>query len=417
MSKIKLLPHQCEVLEKTRDYRRVAYYLDMGLGKTFIGSEKMEQLRNKLNLVVCQKSKIDDWLDHFKKYHPDYITINGTAKNVQIITDKPSVIVVNYELLFRRDWIKALDKYNFTLMLDESSMIKNDKAKRTKSILKLKPSAVILLSGAPTGGKYEELYSQIKLLGWNILKSTFLDQYTKWYMAEYGGFKFKQIYGYKNIDRLNQKLREYGAVFMKTEDVINLPTQNYIQNKVNVTIEYRNFMKNSVVSVDSEVLVGDNTLNKLLYARQLCGQYNDGKLQAFEDLVNSTEDRIVVFYNFTIELEGMIKRLDGRPYSVVNGSTKDLNNYTNCNNSITFVQYQAGAMGLNLQKANKIIYFTPPLSSELYEQSKKRIHRIGQEKPCLYYQLICKSSVEERIYKALAMRKDYTDKLFREDFN
>lgn len=62
---------------------------------------------------------------------------------------------------------------DFTLLLDESSMIQNDKAKRTKAILKLKASNVILLSGTPVGGKYENLYSQLKLLGWKITKNNF----------------------------------------------------------------------------------------------------------------------------------------------------------------------------------------------------------------------------------------------------
>ena len=69
-------------------------------------------------------------------------------------------------------------------------------------------------------------------------------------------------------------------------------------------------------------------------------------------------------------------------------------------------------MGLNLQMANRIIYFTPPLSSELFEQSKKRIHRINQTRPCFYYLLTCKGSVEERIYKTLAERRNYTNALF-----
>ena len=103
-----------------------------------------------------------------------------------------------------------------------------------------------------------------------------------------------------------------------------------------------------------------------------------------------------------------------RPYGVVNGNGRDLKAYEEQENSITFIQYQAGAMGLNLQKANKIIYFTPPLSSELFEQSKKRIHRVGQSKPCFYYYLTCKGSIEENIYKTLEMRKDYTEFLFEE---
>ena len=71
-------------------------------------------------------------------------------------------------------------------------------------------------------------------------------------------------------------------------------------------------------------------------------------------------------------------------------------------------------MGLNLQKANKIVYFTPPTRSELFEQSKKRIHRIGQKDTCFYYTLICKGSVEERIMQVLKERRDYTDRLFEE---
>ena len=45
MSKITLLPHQVKVLKQTETQNKVAYYLDMGLGKTFVGSEKMLQLK------------------------------------------------------------------------------------------------------------------------------------------------------------------------------------------------------------------------------------------------------------------------------------------------------------------------------------------------------------------------------------
>jgi hypothetical protein len=124
-----------------------------------------------------------------------------------------------------------------------------------------------------------------------------------------------------------------------------------------------------------------------------------------------------VFYNFTSELYKLLevaKTLD-KPVSIVNGNSKDLHNYEKCANSITFIQYQAGAMGLNLQLSNKIIYYSPPLSSELYEQSKKRINRIGQSKTCYYYNLIVTNSIEEKIYNNLAMRRDYTNKLFEED--
>ena len=78
------------------------------------------------------------------------------------------------------------------------------------------------------------------------------------------------------------------------------------------------------------------------------------------------------------------------------------------------IQYQAGSMGLNLQKANVIVYFSLTMSSELFEQSKKRTHRIGQQQTCFYYYLLTEGSVDEEIYNTLLERKDYTDRLFIE---
>ena len=102
-----------------------------------------------------------------------------------------------------------------------------------------------------------------------------------------------------------------------------------------------------------------------------------------------------------------------RPVSIVNGSFKDLTAYEEASDSITFVQYQAGAMGLNLQKANRIIYFSMTDRSELFEQSKKRIHRIGQAKPCFFYYLLVKGTVEEKNLAALKEGKELTDELFK----
>lgn len=62
--KVELYEHQKKVLELTKGRNRVAYYLDMGLGKTFVATEKMKELDEKLNIIVCQKSKIDDWVEH-----------------------------------------------------------------------------------------------------------------------------------------------------------------------------------------------------------------------------------------------------------------------------------------------------------------------------------------------------------------
>lgn len=412
MSKVTLLPHQERSIAATKDFNRCAYYLDMGLGKTFVGSEKLKELNANMNLIICQKSKLQDWCEHFKTYYPQYNTIIYSKSIESIPTN--SVIIINYDLVWRRP--ELLELKDFTLMLDESSCIKNEKSNRTKFILKLKPSNVILLSGTPTGGKYEELYSQCKLLGWKINKKAFWDTYIVTRKMDINGFSIPIVVGYKNVDRLKAKLREYGAVFMKTEEVLDLPEQLDNVIKVESTKEYKKFVKNRLIEIDGKELVGDTSLTKLLYQRQLASQYNSNKTTMLRDLLESTNDRVIIFYNFNEELEkieDMCIRME-RPVSVVNGQRKDLKCYEKDQDSVTLIQYQAGAMGLNLQKANKIIYFSLPLSSELFEQSKKRIHRIGQKNSCFYYYLITERSIEEKIYEVLGQRRDFTNKLFEE---
>lgn len=429
MNDLHLMPHQEDALNRTEQFNRCAYYLDMGLGKTFVGAEKMYLLNNTVNLIVCQKSKVDDWVDHMKTYYPEYRVMNLTKKseaiNFRTLVDTEELYnkdvqiigVINYETAFRRDWL--LNLLGFTLMLDESSLITNENAKRSKFILKMKPESVILLSGTPTAGKYERLWSQVQLLGWNITKKAFYNSYVVTEWVENGdGFKREVITGYKHTEHLKKKLASYGCIFMKTSEVLELPEQTEQKIFFKPTKEYRYFIKNSYLMFDDVELVGDNSLTKMLYARQLCGQYHKEKLQGLRDLVESTQDRLIVFYNFTAELEAMQQVLNdlNRPYSVVNGSKKDLTAYDQADDSITFIQYQAGAMGGNYQKANKIIYFTLPLgkgSCDMWEQSKKRIHRIRQAKPCFYYYLLVKGTVEERNLAALKEGKELTDELFK----
>ena len=415
-----LYPHQVRSLDHTYKFNRCAYYLDMGLGKTFVGSEKMHLLGKDVNLIVCQKSKVQDWIDHIVKNYPMAVWDLTNKNDFKLFWQdcKPGKVgIINYDLVWRRP--ELLNLKDFTLMLDESSLIGNDTAKRTKFILKMKPTNVILLSGTPCSGKYENLWTQCKLLGWDISKTKFYNNYIITRQIDVGGFYKDIVVGYRNVNDLKLELKKHGAIFMKTEEVMDLPDQVDQQICVNQNSYYKMFKKDLYVKIDDVELVGDTSLTKILYERQLCGAFSKEKMQAFKDLIDSTNDRLVVFYNFNNELF-QLKEIVGnsRPISIINGQTKDLSAYEESDNSITFVQYQAGAMGLNLQKANKIIYFTLPLgkgSSGLWEQSKKRIHRIGQSKTCFYYYLLVKDSIEEWNLSLLREGKELTDALFTQN--
>ena len=391
----------------------------------------MKRYDCRVNLIICQKSKVKDWTKHLIDNYNTVAVFDLTDKKqfscftnwITAPQDAPAstvccVGVINYELAWRRK--KQLkDLKDFTLMLDESSLIQNPKAKQTKFIMSLKPSHVILLSGTPVGGKYENLWTQCRLLGWKIRQDIYDETYVNWDKIEVQGIPHRIVRKedpYKNVDRLKRKLKSHGAVFLKTEEALDLPSQRFQIVRVDSSADYRKFVRyGSVVLQEGVQLTADSSLTRLLYARQLCGLYSKDKQQAVRDLIQSTQDRLIIFYNFNGELENLKKicQEEHRPVSEINGHNKDLTAYQEETNSVTLVQYQSGSMGLNLQDANKMIFYSLPLSSEHFEQAKKRIHRIGQTNTCFYYILICRNSVEEQILQTLEERKDFTDELFK----
>lgn len=439
---MKLFPHQEAALNRTADRNRVAYFHDMGTGKTFTGAEKAVRMNARVNLIVCQKSKVQDWVNHFIDHYGQKLVVYDLTDKKQFdsFIKDPMVYatgVINYDLIWRRKQLLQLK--NFTLILDESSLIQNQKSNRCKFILKMEPENVVLLSGSPTGGKYENLYSQIHLLGWNISEKVYNTQYVNWKKIFVGNMIHKVVDKkdpYKNVERLKQKMREHGCDFLKTEEVFDLPEQTFIPVKVPVTKEYKKFKRDRLITIDTKNLcefkddsdfygkdvtpriefVGDSLLSYRLYQRQLCTAYNPHKIQAFKDLLESTQDRLIVFYSFNCELEqlkSVCHNLE-KPISMINGAVKDLTAYEQESNSVTLIQWQSGAMGLNLQKANKTIYFSLTESAEMWMQAHKRTNRIGQERPCFYYTLLCENSIEELILDCLERGVDFTNELFEE---
>lgn len=169
---MQLFPHQQTALKETEQFNRVAYYLDMGLGKTFVGSEKAISFHLPI-VVICQKSKVQDWIEHFRQNYNIGVFDLTNKKQLEEFSGTVGnfVGVINYDLVFRRSYFAHIT--GFTLVLDESSVIQNENTQRAKFILKMQPENVILLSGTPTAGKYEKLWSQLHLLGWSISKDLF----------------------------------------------------------------------------------------------------------------------------------------------------------------------------------------------------------------------------------------------------
>lgn len=414
---MKLYKHQQDVLKQLEPYNKCAMYLDMGLGKSATGAVKASSYHKPI-LIICPKSVIPQWENTFTDWCKYYQVYNLTNKKQlqSFMNDNQDLKmgVINYESAWRKPELLKLK--NYTLILDESQAIANNTSKQSKGICKLKFENLILLSGTPcSNARYDKLYTQLKLLGLNMNKRSYEDRYCNFFDMEKGGVKFRVLSKhspYKNVDELKNTMHELGCVFMKTDEVIDLPEQRFIDIPIKQSKYYKTFTKDGYVDCGDIEYLSSSPATDMLYLRQLCNSKE--KIETLKTLIESTEDRLIIFYNFNCELELLVQLISKlkRPLSFINGSEKNLNCYHNDSNSITLVQFQSGSSGVNLQKANKMIYYSPPVKSDFYEQSKKRIHRIGQSSNCCYWKFITSNSIEQKIYNTLDLKRDYTLKLF-----
>lgn len=307
-----LFAYQQAALDRVKGKRNCAFYHDMGLGKTFTGAEKlMSDKCWHLALVVCQKSKVADWVGHFANYYDiDVVNLTephameGFERRIGDSHARDAVGVINYDLLWRRPELQALKC--FALMFDESSLLQNKSSKRTKAAMKLAARAneLILLSGTPVDGKYERLWTQLNMLGWRIDEKLFWRQYVESETTMREGFPITKVTGYKNEERLVRKMKALGCDFLKTDDVIDLPDQRFIRIDVPMSEYYRKFAKVNIITAFGRDFVGDTVFGDLTAKRQLAAAYSRAKLEAFGDLLDGTSKRLVVFYNSTSNSKG-----------------------------------------------------------------------------------------------------------------
>src|SRR5699024_3271297 len=141
------------------------------------------------------------------------------------------------------------------------------------------------------------------------------------------------------------------------------------------------------------------------------------KLAYTQDFLEGTSRNVVIFYNFKQEVEDLLdiaKKLDKKIYQVSGGkfSLPDKTDWPDVTNSVTFVQYQAGSAGIELQYCSEVIYYTPTYSYGDYQQSLGRAYRNGQTNKVSVYQYKTAGTVEEAVWLALENKQDFDMKLY-----
>jgi SNF2 family DNA or RNA helicase len=383
-----------------------ALFMKMGTGKTITSLRIAEKFKCEKLLVVCLKSKIQDWIDEIEE---------------ETYFCKDEYMVINYESIWRNT--KALDFTNNKTMIivDESHKIKNPKSKVSQYMRYLGrlTKYKLILTGTPQNEEYYDYWMQMGFIDsptYDIPLKDFEEYYVNYTLDYQAGHFFKRIEGYSNTEKLKNAINEK-AFYKEYESNYGKPIE--IFESLDTPKEYKSFMKIKVY----EDVVADNDMSLRTYLRQCCSGFikeyqlkDNAKLKWLEDFLEITNDRVVIFVNYNIEID-LIKNLCNklnRKYSIYNGEIKDLTNFKNENNGIAIVNYASGATGINdLCISNIGIFFSPPDGDYiLFSQAKSRLDRIGQTKQPIFYFLKCKSTIENAIYNAFKNGDNFTNELY-----
>ena len=444
--KAKLFAHQQDAYDFALDAfekgKAVALLADMGTGKSMMtiaitGTLEAEKDVKKM-LVVCPKSIVGVWEDEFRKF-ADYryalTVLDGTMEKKRSAFNYMQgaalqIIVVNYESCWRLE--TEITKWKPDLIVcDESSKIKTPSASQSKALHRLGrlSNYNIILTGTPITGSPLDIFSQYKFLDDSIFGTSFYLFRNRY--AILGGYQNRMIVGYRHLDELVEKVHSI-AFRIKIEDAVDLPP--FIDETRAITLEpkaqslYRMLEQDCYAELANGKVTARNVLTQLLRLAQCTGgfirddikgeaqQVSGAKLDALEDIIDTCldeEKKVVVFARFVPEIEAIAAMLKKKKigYALIYGATTDradqVKKFQEDPEVKVFIgQLQTTGMGLTLTAANVAVFYSLDFSYANYEQSRARIHRIGQKQKCLYIHLVGKGTVDEKILNALKHKGD-----------
>ena len=459
--KTKPWAHQLKAFEYLYNRDSGALYTKPGSGKTKVFIDLIVNRGFKRVLVVAPKKPCDVWPPQIR-LHSNFDWNNivplhnldwkGKQNELKLaITqpkDKPLIFICNYESV----WRKPLDKMLFykklgidCVICDESHRIKSPGSKCSRFLGKL--GSVIphryLLTGTPLAENPMDVYAQYRFLDPSIFGTSyrdFCDRYQNIDLnlsARIGFPVLDKRCPYKNLDELKKKM--FSCAFYM-ESTVKLPKTTRMVTRIPMDKEsediYRELSKEGAIETEEGFMTVNNALSMIIRKQQVTSGYlpleqEDGRVELkristfrrtflLKFLKGIPEDEpVVIFAKFRKDLYSIRKVCEklGCGYSEVSGTEDTLSEWKSGKTRIIGVQYTAGSESIDLTRAHICIFYTLDHSLGKYEQARKRVHRPGQESPCIYYHFVATMSkghtVDEEIVQCWKDKKSYIDLVMR----
>jgi len=469
--KIKPFDHQITALERGWQRPEFGLFMEMGTGKSKVLIDNLGMLyqEGEINfaLIIAPKGVYRNWTskeipEHMSDDIPHRVirwvaspnkTQQAEMRSVGEEFEGLTIFVMNVESFSSvkgrtaGEWMGRAFGRNGLIAIDESTTIKNHKAKRTKALMKI--ASVFkykrLLTGSPVTKSPMDLYSQCEflrpgLLGYDSYYA-FQGRYAVVQRKTMGSHAFQQIVGFRNLDELTFKIDQFSYRVLK-QDCLDLPDKIYTVRYVGLTKEQRD-MYNSikqhalVMLDDGELSTAPAVITQMLRLQQILSghlktdegdtvYFDSKRMDALKEILEEHDGKAIIWSRFRYDIQQITKMLNetfgqGCAASYYGDTSDDerqraVNDFQNSEHLKFFVGNPSTAgYGLTLTEANLVIYYANDFNLETRAQSEDRAHRIGQKNNVTYVDLISEGTIDERIVKSLQSKIDIGAKVLGEE--
>ena len=376
-------------------------------------------------LVIAPKRVAEDtWTrEHAKWDHLQHLKVSrilGTAsQRMNALKADKDVYVIGRDNVV---WlIEALaPNWPFDMVvIDELSSFKNPQAKRFRALRKVMPrvSRVVGLTGTPSPNGLMDLWAELYLLDRGERLERTLGAYREKYFkpgarSGYVVFKWLPVKGAEK--RIRDRISDI-CVSMSAADYLTLPER--IDNVIPVSLSkkelatYKKMEEEQLLELgDDDMIVALNAaavMTKLLQiangsdytASGAVERIHAAKLEALEEIIDTTDSPVLVFYSFRHDLGAILGAIEGA--RTLEGP-QDIADWNDGKIRVLLAHPASVGYGLNLQEGgHTIVWYGLTWSLELYQQANARLYRQGQEKPVIIHHLITEGTVDEQVMRAL----------------
>lgn len=382
-------------------------WADVGTGKTIMALEHFKRSgvgRPLLILAPAAKVRTKDWHREMDAYLGDNKPENYWVVSYDKFSRKPEAYLGMPELC---------------VIADECHFICNSQSKRSKGVRKvvLQADQFIGLSATPLPNGWSSLENYAILFGLVRNKTEFMNRFVR--IDRTRGFPI--ILGY-NEEKLLTRFWNGVSKFLDRDGKIDLPEVVSIPVVLEMTDKQKadyNRAKRTRMTADGEIL--DSPPKLFSYLRQSMTPIREDALQS---ILESTNEHIVIFYNYNVERDMILKVLKDLPKSQKReiyeqsghaSNLPDRKMWATMKPSVTLAQYQSASTAIELTYAPVTIFLSPTYSYANFHQARGRTHRQGQKKRVVFYLMSVRFSIDAAVYAALRKKSNFNETIWLEE--